>query len=485
VSTPEPPGTTSDGASAGASDEAGSRNVPSVPVTLVDDVARAGSEVLGGPAGRRLGGDGPWWARALPVAVALSAVAMAAGAIGKHHCRTAGWNAPDQFVHTCYSDLPVVYTSSGLASGLGPYAEGVSLNQPPLTSALAWFVGRFAPHEVTIAAQRTYFDVASVLLLLAALVVVVALWTMVGRRRGWDALLVAVSPVLVFSGLLSFDLAAVALATAGLACWARRRPVAAGILIGLAVSARTYPVLILLAIGLLALRTGRRRAAATTGLAALAAWLVVNLPVALTSPDAWSGYLSAFFDQRAGYGSLWVLPQLVQQAVNASTTSGLPGGAVIVLTVGAWVVWTLLVTVFVLWAPRRPRLPQVAFLLVAGFCVLGAAFPPQASLWLLPLAALAVPRWRDHLLWWAAEVAYFVAVWLFIAGQTNTNRALPPELYALFLLLRLAAVAWLVVCVVREARRPSTDPVRASKELDDPAGGDFDQRPDALVVRVA
>ncbi len=89
--------------------------------------------------------------------------------------------------------------------------------------------------------------------------------------------------------------------------------------------------------------------------------------------------------------------------------------------------WVLLVAVFVLWAPRRPRLAQVAFLLVAGFCVLGASFPPQASLWLLPLAVLAVPRWRDHLLWWGAEAAYFGAVWLYIAGQTNTDRALPPS----------------------------------------------------------
>ena len=124
--------------------------------------------------------------------------------------------------------------------------------------------------------------------------------------------------------------------------------------------------------------------------------------------------------------------------------------------------WTLLVGVFVLWAPRRPRLAQVAFLLVAGFCALGVSFPPQAALWLLPLAALAVPRWRDQVLWWVAEAAYFGAVWLYIAGQSTTDRALPPELYAMFLLLRLAGIAWLVVCVVREARDASTDAVRAT-----------------------
>ncbi|MEZ0493818.1 glycosyltransferase 87 family protein [Kineococcus sp. TBRC 1896] len=458
---------------------------PQVHPTAVDPLARAGSEVLGGPAGRRLGGDGPWWVRALPVSLLLATLAVALGAVTKHHCRARGWDSPDQFVHACYSDLPVVYTSSGLATGAGPFSRGVTLDQPPLTAALSWLVARVVPHEVSAAAQRAYFDAAALVLLLAALVVVVAVHALAGRRRGWDAVLLAASPVLVLTSLLSFDLAALALATAGLACWARRRPVAAGVLLGLALAARAYPVLLLVALVLLAVRTGRRRAAGTTVGTAVAVWLLANLPVVLTAPDAWTAPVRSFLDQRAGYGSLWLLPQLVQQAVGAQGASGLPGGAVVALTLGAWVVWVLLVAVFVLWAPRRPRLAQVAFLLVAGCCVLGPSFPPQASLWLLPLAVLAVPRWRDHVLWWAAEAAYFGAVWLYIAGQTNTERALPPELYAALLLARAAAVAWLVVCVVRQARHPADDPVRATRGLDDPAGGDVDRAHDALVVRVA
>nr|WP_276611059.1 glycosyltransferase 87 family protein [Kineococcus siccus] len=358
------------------------------------------------------------------------------------------------------------------------------MSQPPLTAGLAWLLGLFAPDEVTVAAQRAYFDATAVALLLAALVVVAAAVVAAGRRRSFDVLLVAVSPLLAITGLVSLDLAGVALATAGLACWARRRPVAAGVLLGLAVAARTYPVLLLLALVLLGLRAGRLRAVARTAAVAALTWLVVDLPLALTSFAAWSAYLDGFFPQRAGYGSLWLLPQLVQQATRAATQDGLPAGAVTALTLSAWVVWSLLVTVFVLWAPRRPRVPQVAFLLVAGFCVLGSSFPVQAALWLLPLAALAVPRWRDHVVWWTTEALYFGAVWLFIAGQSTPDRGLPPELYAALLLLRAAGIAWLVVAVVRDARSPGRDLVRADGD-DDPAGGVLDGAPDRLVVRVA
>ena len=53
-----------------------------------------------------------------------------------------------------------------------------------------------------------------------------------------------------------------------------------------------------------------------------AAWLAVDLPLALTLLGAWSAYLAGFFTQRAGYGSLWVLPQLAQQAVGAQDDLG-------------------------------------------------------------------------------------------------------------------------------------------------------------------
>ena len=40
-------------------------------------------------------------------------------------------------------------------------------------------------------------------------------------------------------------------------------------------------------------------------------------------------------------------------------------------------------------APVRPRVAQVAFLLVAGFLLVNKVWSPQYSLWLLPLAVLA------------------------------------------------------------------------------------------------
>ena len=85
----------------------------------------------------------------------------------------------------------------------------------------------------------------------------------------------------------------------------------------------------------------------------------------------------------------------------------------------------------------------MALALAAGTLVLGTSLPVQASLLLLPLVALAGLPWRDHLVWAATEVAYFVAVWLYIAAQSDPNRGLPAGFYLVFLLARLAGIGWL------------------------------------------
>ena len=47
--------------------------------------------------------------------------------------------------------------------------------------------------------------------------------------------------------------------------------------------------------------------------------------------------------------------------------------------------------------PTTPRLAQLGFLIVAGFLLVNKVYSPQYVLWLLPLAVLARPRWRDQL----------------------------------------------------------------------------------------
>lgn len=470
----------------------GGRTLPVVAPTREDPVATTASAVVGGPAGRRIApGRHGWWT-ALRVLVVLSMVVLAFGVVEKQHCRAQGWTTPDQFFHACYSDLPIVYQSAGLRSGLAPYTEsGAQLSQPVVTGTALWGIAGLVPDGGVLEQTRWYFDISTVVVALCLVALVALTVAGAGRRRPWDAALVALCPLIALSALVSLDLLGVALATGGLVAWGRRRPVAAGVLLGLAVTARTYPVLLIAVVGLLALRAGQLRAwALTAGSAALTALVVVAPFLARDAGAVLTPYRD-WFRTPAGYGSLWLLPQtaLTEPRPRWVTSLGLsaatlPTGAVTVLSVLGLLVALGLAAVLALTCSRRPRVAQLAFVVLAVVVVTGRSWPVQASLWLLPLAALAHPRWRDHLVWVTTEALYFVAVWLYIGAATTPDRALPATWYSLFVLLRVAGLAWLVWCVVRQMRRPARDVVRADG-TDDPLGGPLDGADDALVLRLA
>jgi uncharacterized membrane protein len=384
-----------------------------------------------------------------------------------------------------------VYDSAHLGTGASPYTgTGGYLNQPVLTGVALWAVVEVVPGGSATDRARWYFDICALLVgaLLLTLVAVTALSA--GRRRPWDAALVAASPIVALSALVSLDLLGVTLAAAGLLAWARSRPVLAGVLLGLATTARTYPILLVLVLALVAARTGRWTPCARTAGAAACTVVAVLLPWVVVSWDGVSASYRAWASGGAGYGSLWLLPQtllaeprprwLTRLGVHAFTLS--PGTVTTLSVLG--VVLALAAGLLLALVPqRRPRVAQLAFVVLAVVVLTGKAWPVQASLWLLPLAALARPRWRDHLVWVGAEATYFVAVWLYVAAATNADRALPGPWYGVFTLVRVAGLLWLVRCVVRDILHPEHDPVRASGE-DDPLGGPVQGADDVLVVRL-
>jgi uncharacterized membrane protein len=148
------------------------------------------------------------------------------------------------------------------------------------------------------------------------------------------------------------------------------------------------------------------------------------------------------------------------------------------------------VGVLALAAPRRPRLPQLIFLLTAAFLLTNKVWSPQYVVWLVPLVVLARPRLGGYLLWQAAEVAYFYAIWgylIFVIPGAGPSGAVSPGWYFAALLARFVTVVFLCALVIRDIIRPQHDVVRAEDGpnedgTDDPAGGVLNGAPDQLVL---
>lgn len=475
--------------------------------TREDPLARWGAGLLGGPAGARTASPGhPWWSPAR-VLVVLATVTAALSLLRLQHCRVNGWTTPGQFVHTCYSDVAVLRStlggSPGAFLGLDP-AQPDGVSQPALAAylfaGLAWLAAPFerlsdglarlvvgAPQTGDVVVDpgpRVVLDLYAVVAVLALVVAVLAVLSLSPRRRPWDGTLLAMSPVVVLSGLVSVDLLGVALGVLALALWARGHLVLAGVVLGAAVAVRFHVVLVAVALLLVALRSRRVQEVATTVSSAAFAWAVLNLPLALLSPSAWVAPLRTWWSAEPGYGSLLLLPRLVaDEGIPVPTLSGAQSA---VVSLVLQLVVLVAVTVWVLSAPRAPRLPLVVLVLVLGSLLAAKTVPVQASLWLLPWLALGLPRWREHVWWWSAEALYVVAVWQYLVGLSEASRALPAGFYAVLLVGRLAVLGWLAVQAWQLGRHPREDEVlRDTDDGLDPVAGPLRGAEDRLVVEFA
>jgi len=434
--------------------------------TRIDPVAASASEIIGGPLGRHTGplrrAARSAWQPAAAVLVGLSSLTVALGFLQKGHCFTKGWNNPDQFWHACYTDLPV---SSGLGHAM-PYLSGAPhLDQPLVSGVVMWLVGLVVPDGSVRVQQQWYFALWAVLItvLVMALVLVTAASV---PRAPWRAAHVALSPVLVLAGLISVDLLGVLLASVALWAWGRNKVYLAGLFLGLAISARTYPLILLVAIGLLAVRSGRLGAWARMAGTTMVTLLAVSLPFLVINAGGLLSVYRAWWRGTPSYGSLWMVSGLLGHGLESRLNA---------LVILGWVAALAVGTLFALSMDRRPAVAEVSLVMLVIVVVTGKAMPVQAGLWLLPLIALAGLKWRDHLIWAGFEATYFVSVWLYIAGLSKPDRGMPSALYSAFTLMRMAAWVYLLVQVWRIARsrQPASvgqEPVGQASVGQEPAG---------------
>ncbi len=497
------------------------RDLPS----RTDVLGGALSEVVGGPVGRHALLGRTRLLTPLRVMFIIALVFLALGWSTKAAClQTVGTGAPDQkvanwenqraYYELCYSDTVPLYGAELLSQGKFPYksswleldsqgkpqkqydgSPAVRYMEYPVLTGIYQYVSMSLAKTYTAVAKATgipllngvaevvmFFNIAAIGLALAWLATVWATAMLAGRRI-WDAALVAASPILIFQIFTNFDALATALAIGGLLAWARRRPALAGILIGLGVAAKLYPALFLLPLLVLGVRTGRLADAVRTAAVAALTWLAVNLPVMLLYPRGWSEFYRLNTRRTQDMDSLFNVVKSFTGWRGLDPNLGFWQPPVVLNAVVAVLFLTCCAAIAYigLTAPRRPRLAQLAFLVVAAFLLVNKVWSPQFSLWLVPLAVLALPHRRVLLAWMTVDALVWVPRMLYLYGEQN--KGLPEQWFTVTVLLRDVAVVGLVVLVVRQIYRPELDLVRMGGRIDDPAGGVFDGASDAFPAR--
>ena len=486
--------------------------------TRDDGVVTGLSEVVGGPMGEHAGRH--WWWTPVRVLLLLTAITFALGMVQKAPCSVV--DGKDQnwvYSHMCYTDLRPLYIPRGMVEHAWPYSDDEQtrdryevMEYPVGIAYWAWGAAHVTHllngspdveeryrspvdelyDDPEVADEQNIFVLVNAVGFGALALLAVWLLAKAHPRRPWDAAAFALSPALLLTGLINWDLIAVALVAGALWAWSRDRPIVTGVLIGLGTAAKLYPLFLLGGLLIICLRQRRYAAFAMATLAAVAAWLLTNAPAYLTGPDQWKVFWEFNSERSADLGSLWLL---VDQAGDIGFKAH---------TINVWS-WALFgawcVGVFVLgmlagrtrapgspnarnWFRERaqlvprtrtsggtatdasvvPRLAQLGFLIVVGFLIVNKVYSPQYVLWLLPLAVLARPRWRDQIIWQASEVFYFCTVWWYLGGYLAPTGGGDAGFYWVGIVVRVLGELYLAAVIVRDMFRPAHDPVRPEVE---------------------
>lgn len=496
-----------------AYDDPADRVIPS----WTNPVGAAAARIVGGPWGRHArAGRQRFWTP-MRVLFLFGVLSLTLAWVKERPCALFGWDDGLQYTHLCYSDTIPLVGIEGIADGAVPYFSmtpgllpgdaGYSFGRveyPVLSGFFMWFANAIAaPAEWAIATVHGdaaswagYFAMTCLLLGLCYFAVIYFTARTAGRRV-WDGALVAAAPIVVVHAFTNWDLFAMAFLAAAMYAWSRDRTVLCGLLLGLGTAAKLYPFLMLGALLVLAVRSGRWRGVLNALLGTVVGWAAVNLPVMIGAFAGWRVFLDLNQERPSDYGTLW---QVAERAISDTTqfefVNLIPTPTLNLLVLIAMAACCAGIAGVALGAPSRPRVAQLVFLIVAAFLLTNKVWSAQYSIWLLPLVALALPRWRLILGWQLAEAMVWLCTMLWFRQRdiylANQQRAegedallasgLDYQWVALFVMVRCGFVIAMAVLVIRDIWYPTHDRVRQVGQ-DDPSGGPFDQAPDKVTLR--
>lgn len=475
-----------------------------------EPAARRLIDFLGGHVGKHGRLAHSRWFNPVQVIVSVAMLFLAGGFLSKAHCTRGSinpdtgaidlnWSGNRAYVSACYNDIVPLFAGRGLDTGVFPYAyswqEGDLtryLEYPVVTGYFQGFMGWLArisyppveaisKHLVPVPMAGWYF-VLTVLVLAILWVATVRMACALAGRRIWDIILVAASPLVLVHAFTNWDILAIFFAVAGLLAFSRGRTVWAGIAIGLGTAAKLWPVFLLGAFIVLALRLRRFWPFIIVAVSTAVTWLVVNLPVLLAYPEAWKEF------NRLNSTRTWEWTTIYAVAARLTLFDGFdPEGAEVpqILNSVSLVLFMascLAIAIVGFVGKRQPRVAELVFLIIAAFLLFNKVWSPQYSLWLVIPAVLALPRWR--LLWAWMAVDMFVWPVLMWHMHGSDNNGLPAEFLDLVVLTRTGLIVVLVVCVVRQMLGRSEDTVYQAHNGYDPLAGPLQVPPEKAAEHV-
>ena len=396
--------------------------------------------------------------KSLQIALIVTLVASVLSFGKFNHCRSSGWGSPDVYIHMCYSDISALYGAREINTDQWPYASSDnSVEYPVLTGVVMWATGLLIDDPN---GYRPYFDLNILLIALLLFASVFILW----RLKPEYVALFPIAPAVFGSLFINWDIYAVLFALLSLYFYKVQKLDLSALFMGVAISTKFYPGVILFGIALIFWNQKEITKLIRYLLVTFLAWVVINLPVALTNFDGWWRFFKLNIDRDSDLGSIWYAAALLKW----------PQPNVNNVTIILFLIALMAIGVFY-FAVAQSRsdfanLATVAFLTVAAFVTISKVYSPQYILWLTPLAVLAMTKEitkdderKAFWIWQGTEALYHFGIWQYLASYTGAKFGITETFYASIILIRIAGLAWFSSTLIRTALAERSTATRNSQ----------------------
>lgn len=361
-------------------------------------------------------------------------------------CIGFNWATPDQYIHACYSDLPSLLGNRSIGSGLWAFSGDQPVEYPVITGVVMYLTAQIA--EVT----TTYYLLNAALL--ALLFVFVAVIT--AKIRPQFGYLLSFTPAVIASLYINWDLWAIATMMLSIYWFDRKQYELSALAIGISIATKFIPIFLIPVALYIFYRKHNLKGALKYLAITSFTWLVINLPVALTTPDGWWFFYKLNIERVADWGSFWY----------ALSALGISLANLNYLTIVTLLFCVAALGIFFFALDYIPTMAQLAFIVIAVITTVSKVYSPQYVLWLAPLALIALIDKRDlhaFWIWQVSEIIYHVAIWQHLATVTGARFGLPVTWYAWISLARIAAILYFVAILVRRALLLRSNSARESQ----------------------
>ena len=380
--------------------------------------------------------------KTLRIALIVTLIATLLSFTKFNHCRDSGWGSPDVYVHMCYSDISALYGAREINADKWPYSSiENSVEYPVLTGVAMWATGLLIDDPN---GYRPYFDLNILIITLLLFASIFILW----RMKPEYVALFPIAPAVFGSLFINWDIYAVLFALVSLYFYKEEKLDLSAIFMGVAISTKFYPGVILFGIALILWNQKRLKKLLRYIVITSGTWLAINLPVATNNLDGWWRFFKLNIERSSDLGSIWYASALLK----------FPQPNVNNITIIFFLIALGVIGVFYFMVAQSrsdfANLATVAFLTVAAFVTISKVYSPQYILWLTPLAVLAMTKdqeRRSFWIWQGTEALYHFGIWQYLASYTGAKFGISETFYAIIILIRIAGLAYFSSTLIQTA----------------------------------